>query len=415
MATEDWILDKSRSNIRFKVKHLLLASVQGEFTGFDIHFARNGETFSHTGIKLEMDAASIDTRIGKRDAHLTGSDFLNAEEFPKITFESTEVKEYKEKGYRIIGTLTIKGVSQEITFYANLTKSEGEGEFGNLAIEASINRSEFGITWNQSINDNWPIIDDKITIYGNIFLVEPNKGDRVKGVAGRPDVYGDQSYLIYTSADKKNDGAFAWKQQRTNTKEWIFGMCTGKSEETYFRALKTKLYVERIAAEYDHIVSPSQFLRVLHFEVQGDPFLYRSLYDNDTYSLDTTYLMIDYAAHNIKFASARMNLVLLKKNGMKLLPKNNISLGFPFYNVGQLTDHSVGFEHGDVLMVFNDELLQQPGGNHQKKLGAKAVSSLLTENRSQPWEKRTKHLGRVLEKWAGEGRLDDILVAQVKL
>ena len=415
MAAGNWILDKSRSNIRFKVKHLLLANVQGEFTGFDVQFTRNSETFSHTGIRLEMESGSIETRLKKRDEHLKSKELLNAEEYPTITFESAEVKEYKEKGYRIVGTLTIKGVSKEITFYANLTKSDKEGEFGNLAVEASISRSEFGLNWNQSIGENWPLIDDTITIYGNIFLVDSNKGDRVKGVAGRQDIYGEISYLLYTSAIDKQNGAFAWKQERTNTKEWIFGICTGKSQETYFRALKTKLYVERLAAEYDHIVSPSQFLRVLHYEVQGDPFLYRSLYDNDTYSLDATYVMVDYANHKIKYASARLNLVLLKKNGIKLLPKNNISLGFPYYNVGQIVDHGVSFESGDVLMAFNDELLQQPGGSQHKKLGAKAVSNLLTENRSQPWEKRAKHLDRVLRKWAGECRLEDIIVAQVKL
>ncbi|MEL7220887.1 MAG: YceI family protein, partial [Bacteroidota bacterium] len=414
MTTGNWILDKSKSNIRFKVKHLLLASVQGEFTGFDIQVTRTGDTFSHAGISLEMQSASIDTRIRKRDEHLIGKDFLDAEEFPTITFESAEVKEYKEKGYRISGTLTMKGISKEITFYATLTPSDQKDQFGNLELEASISRSEFGITWNESVNGNWPLVDDTITIYGNIFLVEPTNGDRVKGVAGRQDVFGDKSYLLYTAAADKQDGSFVWKHQRNNTKEWIFGLTTGKSDETYFRALKTKLYIEKLAAEYDHIRSPSQFLRVLHFEVQEDPFLYRSLYDNDTYSLDTAYLMIDPASGTIKYASARLNLVLLKKNGMKLLPKISISLGFPYYNVGQLTDQVVGYEPGDTLFLFNDELLQQPGGSQQKKLGAKAVSNLLSENKTQPWEKRVKHFDRVLKKWVGEMRLEDILVAQIQ-
>ena len=417
MAKSYWILDKSKSNIRFKVKHLLLASVQGEFTGFDIQIAKNGETFSNAEIKLDMQADSIHTRWSARDELLKGKHFLNAEDYPTITFESAEVKEYKEKGYRISGTLTIKGISKEITFYGTLVKSGKNDEFGNLAIEAKISREEFGVTWNQSVDGKWPLIDDEITIYGNIFLVEPVEGDRVRGVAGRQDVFGDFNYLLYSAnaRRKKKDGVFAWRQQKDNKIGWIFGACTGKSNETYFRALKTKLYVEKLAAEYDHIISPSQFLRILHFEVQNDPFLYRSLYDNDTFSFDASYLMVDKGANKIKYASARLNAILLKKSGMKLLPKNNISLGFPYYNVGQLMDHTISYDSGDILILFNDDLLQQPGGNQNKKLGAKSVSNLLMENKTQPWDKRAKHLERVLQKWAGERNLGDIMVAQIKL
>jgi len=415
MANSNWILDKSKSSIRFKVKHLLVASVQGEFKDFEVKIENDGGSFTNTSFRLEIGAASINTRLKKRDDHLKSVDFLDVEDYPLISFQSSEIVEYKENGYKIKGMLHLKGASRELTIYSNLVKYDEEGAFGSLSIEANISREEFGIKWNNLVDEKWPMVDDTIKLYGHIYLLEKGKGDRIKGLAGRADVFGNNNYQVYSSRTDKQNGTFSWSQMKSEMPQWIFGICTGDSEETHYRALKTKLYVESLVKEYDHITSPSQFLRILHFAIQEDSFLSRSIYDNNTYSLDTGYFMIDKKVRKIKYSSARLTTILLKTDGMKLFPKNNISLGFPYYNVGQLADHTISYEPGDTLIIFNDELIKQPGGAHSKKLGAKSVGNLLNENRQQPWEKRTKHFEKVLKKWVGEGLLDDILVAQVKL
>ncbi|MEL6556853.1 MAG: YceI family protein [Bacteroidota bacterium] len=415
MANSNWILDKSRSNLRFKVKHLLVASVQGEFKDFDISVSRNGKSFSDVEIKLEIKTDSINTRLKKRDDHLKSRDFLDSEDFPVMSFESTGVSEYKENGYKISGNLTIKEVTKELTIYAQLERSQDYEVFGNLAIEANISREEFGIQWNNLVDEKWPLVDDTIKLYGNICLLRDFKIDKVQGLAGRADIYGNNNYQVYSAKSGKQNGSFAWFQLRSDTSHWIFGNCTGDSEETHYRSLKTKLYVENLAKEYEHIISPSQFLRILHFAVQDDSFLTKSSYDNNTYSLDCSYFMIDKKVKKIKYSSARLTVLLLKNSGLKLYPKNNISMGFPYYNIGQLEDHSFSYESGDTLVVFNEELIRQNGGAGGKKLGAKSVANLLSENKLKDWGNKTKHIEKVLAKWVGEGTLDDIIVAQVKL
>ncbi|MGB3466934.1 MAG: hypothetical protein WBA74_16765, partial [Cyclobacteriaceae bacterium] len=110
-----------------------------------------------------------------------------------------------------------------------------------------------------------------------------------------------------------------------------------------------------------------------------------------------------------------LTVILLKKDGLKVFPKNNISIGFPYYNIGRLADHMISYEPGDTLVAFNEELIKQPGGAQGKKLGAKSVAGLLNENQQKLWEKRTEHIEKVLKKWVGKGDLDDLLVAQIKL
>ena len=415
MANSNWILDKSRSNLRFKVKHLLVANVQGEFSDFDISITNRGKSFTDIDIKLDIKTDSINTRLKKRDDHLKSRDFLDSEDFPVISFESSSVSEYREDAYKINGNLTIKDVAKQLTIYARLERSQDHETFGNLSIEANISREEFGVRWNSMIDEKWPLVDDTIKLYGNICLLKDFKVDKVQGLAGRADIYGNNNYQVYSAKSGKYNGSFAWFQLRSDTAHWIFGNCTGDSEETHYRALKTKLYIENLAKEYEHIISPCQFLRILHFAVQEDSFLSRSSYDNNTYSLDSCYFMIDKKKKKIRYSSARLTVLLLKSNGLKLYPKNNISIGFPYYNAGSLEDHVFSYESGDTLVVFNDELIRQNGGVTGKKLGAKSVANLLNENKLKDWDNRTKHIEKVLNKWVGEGTLDDIIVAQVKL
>ncbi|MGB3468371.1 MAG: YceI family protein, partial [Cyclobacteriaceae bacterium] len=286
MAGSNWILDKSRSNIRFKVKHLLVASVQGEFRDFDVEILENADSFKKSRFKLIIKTDSIHTRLKKRDNHLKSSDFLDVEEFPEIVFECEDIIEYKQDGYKIKGNLTIHGVTKSQTFHSGFEKGIDKETYGNLTIEADISREDYDIKWNNLVDEKWPMVDDKIRLYGNICLLNDTGADKVKGIAGRADVYGNNNYQVYSSRKNKYNGTFSWSKNSSDKGHWIFGICTGDSEETHYRALKSKLYVENLAKEYDHISSPSQFLRILHISTQGDNFLAHSSYDNNTFSLD---------------------------------------------------------------------------------------------------------------------------------
>ncbi len=415
MANSNWILDKSKSNIRFKVKHLLVANIQGEFEDFDISVTNEGERLVEKEFKLDIKAKSINTRLQQRDDHLRSLDFLNTEEFPNITFKSSEISEIKQNSYKLHGELTLVGVSKEFDLYASFTESQDEDTLGDFSLEVNIKRSEFGLNWNNLLGDKWVIVDDVIKLYGNIRLLNKKPGDRVKGLAGRADVVRNENYQLFNSLSDSKNGTLSWSQLKENQMHWIFGVTTGDTDETYLRALKTKLYIESLTKEYNQVNSTNQFLRILHFALQDDNFLTRSIYDNNTYSLDTGYFIIDKSGAKIRYCSARLNVVLLKSNGLKLFPKNNISIGFPYYNSGQLAEHVIPYDSGDTLVVFNDEFIKQAGGKYGKKLGAKTVGNILSENRQQPWGNRGEHLQKVLNQWVGNGKMDQILIAQIKL
>jgi polyisoprenoid-binding protein YceI len=166
-AVESWSIDPMHSNIAFNVRHLVITKVHGRFTEWNGSLVLGGPDYADSKVEFTIDAASIDTREPQRDAHLRSADFFDVEKYPTIEFKSRRVETAGEDRYRVIGDLTIHGVTREVV----LDVEEGgraRDPWGNdrvgFTAKTSIDRGDFGLTWNQALETGGVVVGDKVQI-----------------------------------------------------------------------------------------------------------------------------------------------------------------------------------------------------------------------------------------------------------
>lgn len=174
MATTNWILDPTHSELQFKVKHLMITTVTGSLNVLTASLTSESDDFEHAQVKFEADTASIDTGNNDRDNHLKSGDFFNADEFPKVSFESTSFT--KDGGdYTLKGDLTIKGVTKPVKlaveFGGIATDPWGNTKAG-FTISGKINRTDFGLTWNAALETGGVMVSEEVKILGELQFVK---------------------------------------------------------------------------------------------------------------------------------------------------------------------------------------------------------------------------------------------------
>lgn len=172
MAT--YKIDAAHSDILFKVKHLMITNVTGQFKNFDATLTSDKEDFSDAEVNFTADINSIDTRSEQRDAHLKADDFFNAEKFPELKFTSTSFGK-NGNGYILKGDLTIRDVTQPIELQAdyNGTVVDPWGQT-KLGFEAGgkIKRKEFGLVWDAVTEAGGMVLADDVKLQLNIQFVK---------------------------------------------------------------------------------------------------------------------------------------------------------------------------------------------------------------------------------------------------
>ena len=146
-----WKIDSAHSEIKFKVKHLVVSTVTGQFNTFDAVVESNKPDFSDAKISFEADVNSIDTKNEQRDTHLKSADFFDAANFPKLTFISKSINKKSDSEYEVIGDITIRGTKKEIKLnatYNGTVKGFGGVEVAGFEITGKLNRFDFGLKWN---------------------------------------------------------------------------------------------------------------------------------------------------------------------------------------------------------------------------------------------------------------------------
>src|SRR5450432_3702475 len=148
-----WNIDTSHSGIHFTVRHIMFAKVHGRFDKWSGKLDYDEANVGGSKVSVDVDVASIDTAEEKRDAHLKGADFFDAEKFPKLTFSSKSVAGTGNQ-LKITGDLTIHGVTKEVVLDTEKTGT-GIDPWGNtriaFAAKTSVNRKDFCLTWNQAL------------------------------------------------------------------------------------------------------------------------------------------------------------------------------------------------------------------------------------------------------------------------
>ena len=162
-----YTLDPSHSRIGFVARHAMVTKVRGSFNEFEGSGFFDVEDPSRSRLQLTIQAASIDTRNADRDAHLRGNDFFDMATHPEIAFVSTSVERLNDEDYRVTGDLTIKGVTKPVTFDLEYTGSAVD-PFGNHRIglegTATINRKDWGVTWNAPLETGGVLVGEKVTL-----------------------------------------------------------------------------------------------------------------------------------------------------------------------------------------------------------------------------------------------------------
>lgn len=169
-----WAIDPAHSEIAFSVRHMMISTVRGHFTGVRGTAEFDPEDIESGSVSVEIDTDSIDTREETRDGHLRSADFLDVETYPTITFESRTVESAGGNRYRITGDLTIRGTTRPVTLDAEFSDVVPDPFGGTrLAISAStrINRADFGLSWNQALETGGVLVSENVDIEINGQLV----------------------------------------------------------------------------------------------------------------------------------------------------------------------------------------------------------------------------------------------------
>jgi len=163
----DYEIDPDHSSVGFKVKHLAISNVPGGFSRFGGRFSFDPARPEAARVEAAISTSSIDTRHGKRDEHLRSPDFFDTARFPEITFASREVREASNEGFKLLGDLTIKGVTKPVTLDVSITGS-GKDMYGKeraaFSATTRINRKEFGLTWSKVLETGALVVGDDVDV-----------------------------------------------------------------------------------------------------------------------------------------------------------------------------------------------------------------------------------------------------------
>jgi polyisoprenoid-binding protein YceI len=173
--TGNYTLDPAHTRIGFSVRHAMVSKVRGSFNDFEGSGYIDEEKPANSHFELKIKVASIDTRNADRDNHLRTNDFLAMDENPEITFTSTDIEQVDDSNYKVTGDLTIRSVTKPVTIEFEYTGSAVD-PWGNLRLgfegSASINRKDFGITWNAPLEAGGVMVGDKVNLEFDVEAVK---------------------------------------------------------------------------------------------------------------------------------------------------------------------------------------------------------------------------------------------------
>jgi len=170
-----WVIDASHSELGFRVKHLMISNVKGEFRKFSAEI--DGEDFTKSPIKVVIDASSIYTNDDSRDGHLKSADFFDTENYSEIVFTGSSFQKLDESNYKLIGQLTIKGVNKSVALdveFGGINKDPWGNEKAAFAINGKINRKDWGLNWNAALETGGVLVSDEVRIHAEVQFVKQN-------------------------------------------------------------------------------------------------------------------------------------------------------------------------------------------------------------------------------------------------
>jgi len=167
--------DASHSRIGFVARHAMVTKVRGHFTEYDGSGHFDADTPENSTLELTIQATSIDTGNGDRDAHLKSNDFFDMDNHPTITFSSTDVEKVSDDVYRVTGDLTVRGTTKPVSIDFEYTGAAVD-PFGNTRIglegRTTVNRRDFGLNWNAALDTGGVLVSEKVTLEFDVSAIK---------------------------------------------------------------------------------------------------------------------------------------------------------------------------------------------------------------------------------------------------
>ena len=173
-----WVLDPAHSEITFKVKHLMITNVKGEFRKFTAVVTTVGDDPSTASAHAIIDTTSIYTNDESRDSHLRSADFFDVEKHEKIVFEGTSFKKIKGNNYELRGQLIIKNIGKEVKFdveFAGINKDPWGNQKAGFSLTGKINRKDWNLNWNAALETGGVLVSDEVKVSAELqFIKKPD-------------------------------------------------------------------------------------------------------------------------------------------------------------------------------------------------------------------------------------------------
>ena len=175
-AVTTWNIDPVHSVAEFKVKHMMISNVKGQFTSVKGVLVLDETDLTKSHVEASIEAASITTRDAQRDTHLKSADFLDVEKFPTLSFKSTRISRTGAGELAVAGDLTIHGVTRNIIFTVEGPTPPAKDPWGNtrlgLSATTKISRKDFGLNWNATLETGGILVGDEVTITFDVQFVK---------------------------------------------------------------------------------------------------------------------------------------------------------------------------------------------------------------------------------------------------
>ncbi len=166
VSADPWNVDAVHSSVNFSVKHLVISTVTGKFSKFSGEIDWDGKAPIVGSVNFNIEMASINTDNENRDGHLSSPDFFDVEKFPALTFKSTEIKNGDDGDFKIVGDMTMKGVTKSVTFDAHfngIADFRGTTKAG-FSVNGEIDRQDFDVSWSKNLDGGGLVLSDLVKV-----------------------------------------------------------------------------------------------------------------------------------------------------------------------------------------------------------------------------------------------------------
>lgn len=170
-----WTIDPEHSNMGFKVRHLMVSNVKGNFEKHTGAVELNDKDITKSRVEVTIDTSSINTNVQKRDEHLRSADFFDVAKYPTMTFVSKKIAKGDKGKLKVTGDLTLHGVTRQVVLDVEPLSGESKDPWGNIrrgtTASTKINRKDFGLVWNKALETGGVAVGDEVAITLEIEMI----------------------------------------------------------------------------------------------------------------------------------------------------------------------------------------------------------------------------------------------------